>query len=102
MFISNFNVFFFPENSKPINGNIAALYFDNDILTCFLLPHYSPRDDSSTKNDKVIQLIERLTTEEASWELRKVLDKGTKQDFVNCPLFQFEQDLRIYELLEML
>jgi len=83
---------------------MAATCKQKKISTFFLFPsHNLETDKNDTETDRVIKLIERLTTEEGSQELRKILDNGiSQQTNMVFPMFEIEQDLRMYELLDML
>lgn len=96
---------FFSGKSEQLNAYITELPLDqNNISVFFLNPlHYLECDENcSVKNDTVIQLIERLLTEEGCQILRKLLDDGVQKQSYIFPTFEFEQDMRICELLEML
>jgi len=80
-----------------------------NVSTFFLYPSHclESNEDSHwidfTESDRIIQLIERLTTEEGSRELRKVLNEGIEQQTnMMFPTFKIAQDIQMYELLAML
>ncbi|KYN04755.1 Serpin B4 [Cyphomyrmex costatus] len=74
------------------------------ITTFFFFPSLDLKNDKNlTESEKLIKLIEQLTTEEGSQELRKLLDNGmTQQVDTSFPIFKIEHDMPIYELLDML
>ncbi|XP_011872599.1 PREDICTED: serpin B10-like [Vollenhovia emeryi] len=59
-------------------------------------------ESAEIEQDKIINLIQLLTTEEASRYLRLVLEKGLPYQSTIFTSFHFEEYLPIYKLLEML
>ncbi|XP_011700302.1 PREDICTED: serpin B9-like [Wasmannia auropunctata] len=78
---------------------------EKDISTFFFFPSQTLESDKSnpTESDKIIKLIEQMTTEKGSEELRRLLDNGLSQKTnLVFPIFKLEQDLRMYDLLDSL
>ncbi|XP_025992831.1 serpin B3 [Solenopsis invicta] len=79
-----------------------------NISTFFLFPRYS--DKNNVQKDGIIQLMERLTTEETSLKLHEFLDNRLRiagsqkrsQKKHPLPIFKIEEELRTNELLEIL
>ncbi|XP_036143139.1 serpin B5-like [Monomorium pharaonis] len=77
----------------------------NKISTFFFFPSDSSRykKNDCTENEKIMQIIEQMTTEEGSQKLRNVLDCGVaERSYMTFPIFKIEQSLRMYELLDKL
>lgn len=75
------------------------------ISTFFIYPssHLESAEDNFSERDRINELLERLATEKGSQELHKLLDEGlTQETNMLCPTFNIEQDLEMYQLLDML
>jgi len=97
--------FFFLDKFEKLDAYIMEIPCkQKKISTFFLFPsHNLEFDKNDTETDRIIKLIEQLTTEEGSQELREILDNGlSQQTNMIFPVFKIEQDLRMYELLDML
>lgn len=80
-------------------------YKHKKISTFFLFPssHLESAKDNFSERDRIDQLLERLTTEEGSRELHKLLDNGlTQETDMLFPIFDIEQDLKMHQLLDMI
>jgi len=80
-------------------------YKTKNVSTFFLYPSHclESNEDSFTESYRIIKLLERLTTEEGSRELRKVLNEGIEQQTnMMFPRFKIAQDIQIYKLLALL
>ncbi|XP_039312670.1 serpin B5 [Solenopsis invicta] len=83
---------------------MEVLFAQDKISTYFLFPsrNSESNENNLTNNERLLQLMERLATEEGSQELHKLLDEGVKPIGMMVPTFKIEQNLRIYELLDKL
>lgn len=80
-------------------------YKEKGISTFLIFPSDSSKsaEKNLSEEDKIIQLIERLMTEEGSRELQKLLDYGlTYETDIVFPTFNIEHDLNMYQLLDKL
>ncbi|XP_011165017.1 plasminogen activator inhibitor 2, macrophage [Solenopsis invicta] len=89
-----------------LNANITQLRLKDDrISILFLTPilSESEKDNIILTNDRIVQMIEQLMTEEGYRYLRQILDHGESQQISNTfPTFKIVQDLRMYDLLKIL
>ncbi|XP_011862668.1 PREDICTED: serpin B13-like [Vollenhovia emeryi] len=78
---------------------------EKKISTFFIYPscHSESVKDKSTESDRIAQLIKRLTTEEGSRELRRLMDVGLEQQTdMRFPVFNVELSFDMKRLLDML
>ncbi|XP_077277108.1 serine protease inhibitor 88Ea-like [Temnothorax americanus] len=91
---------------EQLDAYIMEIPFkERKISMFFIFPscYSEPVKGNISERDAIIQLIERLMTEEGSRELHKLLDEGiAQQTDMLFPIFNIEHDLEMHRLLEML
>lgn len=97
----------FSGKSEQLGAYIMELPFEQrKISTFFIYPSClleAVKDNNFSERERMIQLIERLTTEEGCQELQKLLDDGiTQETDMLFPTFNIKQDLDMHRLLNML